>query len=244
MRTDRISVGFLSLSVCVSLISNFAFGSNIGAVSRERDTSLTPSNLAFSIWGVIYSWIVVAIAYQVWYPLPVSPNVCMGISFLLSALWVPTFSSNTRLGILSSSVILVSAFSFALAAVLLSQGWKPPILRTLCVDAAFSLYTGWLLVASTLAVLISLKELGTQTFYLSYLFVPSLIAMGVAVPTKNPVLLLPLLWAVALQKDPPKIMQGVLLFLLLLAELVCTFLYSQTSQSSQSQKVDTMVQKQ
>ena len=134
------------------------------AISAKYPTLFTPAGYAFSIWGLIFLALVV---YAIWQLLPGQRNLS-----LPDALAKPLILANVATG---SWVVL-----FAYELILPSMGVMLLILgcliatygrarRRIFADAApalagvpFSLYLGWISVASVINITIGLKQLGWQ----------------------------------------------------------------------------------
>ena len=219
---DVFGVSLVALSVIGSIVTNAVVGRSIGAVSRERNTAATPSEGAFAIWGLIYFLVMASVVFQFWRPLPFASNMAMAISFAAAAAWVPVFVTNTPPNLVVASLLLAVSFVSALVSIVVGKNWttggdQASIVRHLLIDAGYSLYTGWLLVATTLGVAIAAGAFGNDLPFAT-LFVPGTLVCLIAVLLGDPVLTLPLVWATLFQKAPPKTQQAFLLLLLLLGE--------------------------
>ena len=140
-------------------------GQTMGVVSAKYPTLLTPAGYAFSIWGLIFLALVV---YAVWQLLPGQREIS-----LPDAIAKPLTLASIATGVW---VVL-----FAYELILLSVGMMLLILGSLIVvygrtrrrifaEAApalagvpFSLYLGWISVASVINITIGLRQLGWQT---------------------------------------------------------------------------------
>ena len=207
----------LGASLLLSLTSSAR--SKVGTASRDRAIPLTPMKVAFSIWIFIYILILVSYFYQMWNVLPRWSNYAQAASFFLSALWTEVFVRKESWVPAIACLLLIATCVFSLLAAIWGNTWTDDSTWTqkLCVDAGYSLYSGWLLVASTLAIVNWAKDY-TSNIPFSSLAAPIVLGIGVACARRDTVLLLPLLWAIALQESPPRKQQVVLLFVLLMGE--------------------------
>jgi hypothetical protein len=140
-------------------------GQTMGQVSAKYPTLLTPAGYAFSIWGLIFLGLAV---YALWQLLPAQQKIA-----LPDALAKPLALANVATG---AWVVL-----FAYEMILPSVGVMLVILGTLMVvygrlrrrifagaaptwvGVPFSLYLGWISVASVINITIGLRQAGWQT---------------------------------------------------------------------------------
>ncbi|WP_157780885.1 tryptophan-rich sensory protein [Hymenobacter sedentarius] len=140
-------------------------GQTMGMVSARYPTLLTPAGYAFSIWGLIFLGLAV---YAIWQLLPAQRQLS-----LPDALAKPLTLANVATG---AWVVL-----FAYEQIIPSVGVMLLILLSLIVaygrtrrrifagaapawiGVPFSLYLGWISVASVINITIGLRELGWQT---------------------------------------------------------------------------------
>ena len=188
--------------VAISLASNAVFGGGIGGVSRERDVRQTPKDGAFAIWGVIYLWLAVGAAYA-WRERPNS-QACnlLGASLLLTAVWVPLFVRNTVPSLAAAALVLLASLGCAIAAVALSGPFdRGDLPKSLLFDGALSLYGGWLCCAAFLGVGIAAKAWSGKEAPEWGLYALSTCVSVASILLRAPVLPLPAMWAVALQRE-------------------------------------------
>lgn len=187
--------------VVVSLASNAAFGRRIGAISDQRALGITPRRGAFSIWGLIYPLLVVSAVSMRSRPAPPGVAAALGASLALSAAWVPLFAANTPPSLVGAALALCGALGAAVAAVAFAGGPSLEAPAKIAVQAPAALYAGWLCCAAVLSIGIALKAYALALPDWSLLA----LALGVTlltVATRNPVLALPALWAIAWQTQP------------------------------------------
>jgi hypothetical protein len=157
----------LPAAVAACLYVNYLYNANPpagalsnGAMSALHPTLLTPAGYAFSIWGVIFSGLVV---YTVWQALPaqhgarlpLALNKLLTMAVLATTAWTLVFSY----GLISASLtvmlllllLLAQAYGRARQLVLLqvAPGWPVWFL---------SLYLGWILLATVLNFIFGLRD--------------------------------------------------------------------------------------
>ncbi|UOQ97558.1 hypothetical protein MUN81_20285 [Hymenobacter sp. 5317J-9] len=140
-------------------------GQTMGQVSAKYPTLLTPAGYAFSIWGLIFLGLVV---YSVWQLLPAQRRLSLPdavarpltLACVATSAWVVLFAYEM---ILPSVAVMV----MLLACLIVTYGRAR---RRIFADAApawtgvpFSLFLGWISVASAINITIGLQQLGWQT---------------------------------------------------------------------------------
>lgn len=162
----------LPVAVAACLYVNYLYNAhppegalNNGAMSARHPTLLTPAGYAFSIWGVIFSGLV---AYTVWQlrpqawqtPLPGRLTPVLTLAVLATTGWTLAFSYG-QIG-LSLAVMLtilgLLARAYARTRPLVLRGVSP-----IWPTWFLSLYLGWIMLATVLNVIFSLRDaLGVQ----------------------------------------------------------------------------------
>ena len=140
-------------------------GQTMGAVSAKYPTLLTPAGYAFGIWGLIFLGLAV---YAVWQLLPAQRQASLPdalarpltLASVATGAWVVLFAH--ELIVLSVGVMLL-----ILGALVVVYGRTR---RRVIAGAApvwagvpFSLYLGWISVASVINLIIGVRELGWKT---------------------------------------------------------------------------------
>lgn len=174
------------------------------AISDMFSTKITPSAFAFSIWGLIYTLVAIALimmllryrerdyidainALSFWFLLSSLANILWTISFAYLQI------------ALSTLLIFILLFSLVMILKNLSKYQKP--IRFIF-PLAFGLYAGWVLIASVLNIAVTLVQVNWAAFGLSHVIWANMILL-VAIPivflvtfdTKNIILPLPVAWA-------------------------------------------------
>ena len=207
--------------ICFSLLFNFLFGRGIGDVSNRYRLSSSPSNQAFGIWGLIYTSLIVSSIYQV---VQLSSSTgssqeqtnmtnttsqgedtnisnfnaikySTGASLILAGIWVPLFTRDTSTSQwISSFVLLASVLPILIS--LSTPIVERKKMEYLFVAVPSSLYAGWLIVATSLSFGISMKRSFQYDLSISTLGVIGWVVSLLSYVLKNPILPLPLAWAI------------------------------------------------
>lgn len=146
--------------------------------ARVARAPLQPRDAAFAIWGLLYALLgaqAVAVALAR-LPVAVAPVALTCASLVLTAVWTGVYA-RTR----ASAGVLLAAAACAWGAAALAP--RVP---------AYALYAGWLSVACALAARVADPRL------------PALLVAAAAVAAAQPLAVLPLLWALALQEGVPR----------------------------------------
>jgi len=140
-------------------------GQNIGAISNTQfaNVLITPANYAFAIWGVIYIGLICFGIYQFLPPRNQHPNLKSISYFLVSAsfaqaVWVYLFLERLfALSVLAMVVILLSLIG---AYVQLGYDRSPSQQDRWLLRIPFSVYLGWISVATIVNVALALYNIG------------------------------------------------------------------------------------
>lgn len=153
------------VALAFALIANFLVGAQalgtpaIGDISDTYATYLTPAGYAFSIWSVIYVWLLVVVWYQardIFWPkenntLPQTIGPWLVVASIANGAWTYVFVQEA----VGFSVIILLALTASLYVLLWRLGVAvvTPTLRTLlCLWWPLSIYAGWVTVASVVNV--------------------------------------------------------------------------------------------
>ena len=146
----------------VSMTLNATCGRDIGGVACAWRPSFSPDSRAFGIWTAIYIGMIVTLIIQaldgfgpVLYAADTDTNSLIAFAWLMCGLWAIVFSNadshDRRVALGLAACILVLATWAALSAVLIEASWRSDdYVRIFCVGVPYSLFAGWLCVASTL----------------------------------------------------------------------------------------------
>lgn len=209
MKSRKLAIANLG-SLLLVFLFNFLTGSGyINDLSQKEisdmfPTAITPKPFAFSIWGVIYTLVAIAIILMVFrYKETEYHDTIQAISywFLLSSganiLWTVSFSYLKM--VLSTLLIFILLFSLVMILKQLST-IEPPT-KTIF-PLAFGMYAGWVLIATVLNVAVTLVQKGwngwgiSDTTWLPIILIVSVVIVFlVTINTKNSILPLPVAWA-------------------------------------------------
>lgn len=184
------------------------FQNSVGSISDALGTLITPADYAFSIWGIIYTGLFGLMLYQFFPEQRRNKRIeAIGPWFILNNLvtivWLVTWVNElfvvqmvAMFGILATLIVII-----ARADVFQSPN-RPPA-EWLVLDIPFSLYTGWISVATVLSVSAFLQSIGwvgfgldAQTWALIMVVVASVVAVGVSALLKgNVVYAMAIAWA-------------------------------------------------
>lgn len=224
MSNDRL----LSLAVLAAVLVTIGFNffsdllpvgwRSVGEISDAYPTRITPAGYAFSIWSIIYAGLLAFAIYQV---LPaqradarlraIRPYVLVNCA--ANSVWLLVWRGEHIA--LSVPVMLVLLVTLIIIYTRLQERARgSSLLEKLCVELPFSLYFGWITVATIVNVAVALVAagwegggIGAQTWAALLLLVALSIATVVNYNFAEPAYVLVFAWAfVAIaiaQKDAP-----------------------------------------
>ena len=143
-----------SITILLNVLSNALpiNGQSMPEISARYASLFTPAGFTFSIWGVIY---LALLTFVIWQALPaqrINPKVA-GISAwfklncLANALWIVVWHYDMLvLSMLLMLVILITLIR--IYAVLIAEIETAPFTEHLVLYLPFSMYTGWIVVAT------------------------------------------------------------------------------------------------
>jgi benzodiazapine receptor len=176
---DRKSVGyanilFFILTVIVNSIAGSTTligGKNTATISNNNPTLITPAGYVFSIWGIIYILLGVFVVYQA---LPREQNSTyrekIGWLFVLSSLINIAWIFVWQFEILILSVVLIFALLLTLIAIYMRLNIgksKATNSERIAVHLPFSVYLGWITIASIADVAVTLTAYKWNGFGIS-----------------------------------------------------------------------------
>lgn len=196
---------FLVITLGVNALGALGYinGLSQKAISDMYVTLITPSPSTFSIWGIIYSLLIISIIAMIikvndtYYQKVVDKiSPLFWFSCLLNMAWIVSFSY--VLLELSLLFILLFVITLALICTQLLQIQE----RNILLPLTFGLYTGWLFIASvvnTAAVLVKLNWNGfgisIEILAIITLAISVILIFLVNTQLKNAVFPLPIAWA-------------------------------------------------
>lgn len=172
---------FNTVTFGITLYLNYIFGSgaggrrNVGEISAQYDTLITPAGYAFSIWGLIYLLLLSFIVFQ-WVSFFKSQNqkslipssIWFGLSNVFNGLWIIVWTSE----MITVSVLVIFALLICLLMLVVKlrlETWDAPLDIIAFVWWPICIYTGWVITASVvnLSVWFLAKEilLSNQAFW-------------------------------------------------------------------------------
>lgn len=158
------------------VLFGFVLGVVLNANRRVGDTacawrlSYSPASPAFGIWAVIYIWTIGSIVGQLakGYTAPTylaepQTSYLMGLAWLLVGLWGLTFGRGADRDrpayIALAAFVLAAASVVAMGAVVVEHSWRSmDAWRIVGVGVPYSLFAGWLCVATTLNIGIAVES--------------------------------------------------------------------------------------
>lgn len=173
-------------------------------VSDKFPTLITPNPGTFSIWGIIYMFLIVSIILMIiksndlqYKKIINAITLKFWIASLFNILWIISFSYLQ----LELSVLLIFGLLISLLSILKSiETFNTK--KTLLLPITFGLYAGWIFVATIVNISATLVKLKWNRFYLSENFWASLTLIVaviliylITLKIKNAVFPLPIAWA-------------------------------------------------
>ena len=201
-----VNMGLFLLTLLINTLGAFGFinGSSQKEVSDTYQTLITPSPATFSIWGVIYTLLLISLIFMIvkhkeerTASLINTISVPFWVSCVTNILWIIAFSYK----LIGISTLLILAFVVTLA--ILNGKLKTPDGLGHKVNAlAFGLYNGWLIIATVVNASAYLVKLQWNGFGLAadvwavIILIVSLLLTGlIQWRLRNAALTLPLAWA-------------------------------------------------
>jgi benzodiazapine receptor len=183
-------------------------GRTTAAVSDAYLTLVTPAGYVFSIWGVIYLLLGAFVVFQVLPNQKDQPyQKQIGALFILSSLFNIVWLFLWQYDYITLSVIVMFAFLVTLITIYVRLGigkTKASLKENLLVRLPFSVYLGWITIATIAnvsAALVSVSwdgfGLSPQTWAILVLAVAAVITLAVIVTRKDVAYSLVVIWALA-----------------------------------------------
>jgi benzodiazapine receptor len=200
---------FYALTVVVNSLAGgttILGGQLTAAVSDANPTLITPAGYVFSIWGIIYLLLGVFVIYQA---LPSQKGKeyqnrigwLFALSSLINIIWLFLWQYNY----LSVSVVLMFALLATLILIYVRLGIgksKVTLRERIAVHLPFSVYLGWITVASIANVAVTLVSLGwdgfginPETWAILVVAVALIITMLMLITRKDVAYALVIIWA-------------------------------------------------
>jgi hypothetical protein len=214
MNKDRfrqiVNVLAVILTITINILANALpiNGQNTGEISDRFQVFFVPAGYVFSIWGLIYIGLLAFAVYQALPAQRENPRLRkIGYWFLLScaanSVWI--FMWHYNLFPLSLLIMLVLLASLLVIYLRLDVGrTKISTAERWCVDNVFSVYLGWITVATVANVTDVLYDLGwngfgiaPETWAVIMLIVAAALGVAMALTRRDIAYLLVLAWAFA-----------------------------------------------
>ncbi len=173
-------------------------------VSDMYPTLITPSPSTFSIWSVIYTFLIISIVVMIvknndsYYKRAIDEiSFLFWVSCALNIIWIVSFSYN----LIGLSTIFIFAFLIVMVLIVKRIG-KIQIDRKWLLPITFGLYSGWLFIATVVNIAAWLVKIEWNRFGIApeiwsviILFIAVGLTSLVLLSTKNAVFPLPIAWA-------------------------------------------------
>ena len=199
-----ITVAVNSLAGSTTLLN----GKTSGEISDLYTTLITPAGYTFSIWSIIYTLLLIFAAYQA---LPRNREKSflhqVGFLFALSGVMNVLWLFLWHYDLLSLSIVLMFALLATLMAIYLRLDIGRAdvnLVERICVHLPFSVYLGWITVASIANVAVALTAIGWDgggidplTWAVLVIVVALLITLAVIATRKDAAYGLVIVWALA-----------------------------------------------
>jgi len=211
MRKNKISLKianliFLLLTIFVNFLANYLpiNGLSSGEVSAFYQNPFTPAGFTFSIWGVIYTLLIIFIIYQFTGSGKINQEFSTGLYFIIASIangsWL--FLWHNQAIPLSMLVILILPLSLFQIFKRLHQYQDYSLAEYIGLKLPFSIYTAWVTVASIanfMALLVYFKNDWPSNFLNIAAIIGILIGLTIAVKIldkyKNIAFALVVIWA-------------------------------------------------
>jgi benzodiazapine receptor len=183
-------------------------GKTSGEISDQYSTLVTPAGYTFSIWSIIYTLLLIFAAYQA---LPRNREKSflhqVGFLFILSGVMNVLWLFLWHYELITFSVVLMFALLATLIAIYLRLDIgraDVSLVEKICVHLPFSVYLGWITVASIANVAVALTAVGWDgggidplTWAVLVIVVALLITLAVIATRKDAAYGLVIVWALA-----------------------------------------------
>ncbi len=205
-KTANLLGALLALAVNVLAVALPLNGKNTADISNQFPVYFVPAGYVFSIWGVVYLGWIAFVIYQFAAPETARPRLqalgyLFALSCLLNAAWL--FCWHYEIFWLSVLVML-GLLGTLIAAYLRLNVARTPVgtLEKWCIDIPFSVYLGWITVATVANISDWLYSIGwngfgidPQIWALLMLTVATLLGLAMALDRRDAGYLFVLAWA-------------------------------------------------
>ncbi|SFC23793.1 TspO and MBR related proteins [Alkalibacterium subtropicum] len=201
-----ISAGLLALTLIVNAMGAFGWINDMSQqeVSDMYPTLITPAPSTFSIWSVIYTFLIISIILMLiryndaYYEEAIEEiNYLFWLSCFLNIIWIITFSYI----LIGLSTLFIFAFLIVMVLIVKRVG-KIQTKRRWLLPLTFGLYSGWLFIATVVNISAWLVKIEWNGFGIAeeiWAVTVLLIAVGltafVLFNTENAIFPIPIAWA-------------------------------------------------
>ena len=206
IRLKLTNLIFLLLTIFINFLANYLpiNGLSSGEVSAFYQNPFTPAGFTFSIWGVIYSLLIIFILYRFISSSKINQEFSTGPYFIVASLanagWL--FLWHYQAIPLSMIVILILPLSLFQIFKKLEQYKKYSLGEYIALKLPFSIYTAWVTIASIanfMAFLVYFKNNWPANFLNITAIIGILLGLGIAIKIlneyKNIAFALVIIWA-------------------------------------------------
>ena len=171
LQIGNIAAFIITLAINGLAGTTFLNGRTTAQVSDLYANPITPAGYVFAIWAIIYALLLVFVIYQA---LPKQKNQPfqkqIGALFILSSIFNIVWLFLWQYDFITVSVVVMFALLATLIAIYLRLNIgkpKAPLAEKLCVHLPFSVYLGWITIATIANVAAALVSVGWNGFGLS-----------------------------------------------------------------------------
>ena len=171
LRLGNVAAFIVTLAINGLAGTTVLNGRTTAQVSDLYSNPFTPAGYVFAIWGIIYALLLVFVIYQA---LPKQKNKSfqkqIGALFMLSSIFNVVWLFLWQYDYITLSVAVMFALLATLIAIYLRLSIgksNAPLTEKLCVHLPFSVYIGWITIASIANVAAALVSVGWNGFGLS-----------------------------------------------------------------------------
>jgi benzodiazapine receptor len=204
------NIGAFILTIVVNGLANTAVlnGKTTGEISDAYPTLVTPAGYVFSIWGLIYALLAAFVVFQALPSQKQKPfQNQIGVLFILSSVFNVVWLFLWQYEYITLSVILMFALLATLIAIYLRLNIGRQSVSTrerLAVHLPFSVYLGWITIATIANVAAALVSIGwdgfglsAETWAVAIIIVALIITLSVVFIRRDVAYSLVVIWALA-----------------------------------------------
>jgi len=208
LRWGNIAAYIITLAINGLAGTTFLNGRTTAQVSDLYSNPITPAGYVFAIWGIIYALLFAFVIYQA---LPKQKNKPfqkqISALFILSSIFNVVWILLWQYDYITVSVVMILALLASLIAIYMRLGIgksNVPLTEKLCVHLPFSVYLGWITVASIAdfaAALVSVRwdgfGLSAQTWVIVAMAIALIVTLAVIFARRDIAYSLVIVWALA-----------------------------------------------